>query len=319
MRRLVSAAVVLSVLALPALASDVYSPSNTPTTGVCNAFPFSPGASGEWRYQAIFSQAQMGPAARITDVSWAPCTGGTFTATTLEIRMSHLSVAPTNMFDANLPTPVVVRNAGPYSWAPVANAWSPLKLDCPFDYNGIDSLTVEVRYIGGVIGGGFGGSTHRDVVSTRVYLQAAGAYNAAVGTNGGLTGPKVRFTIADTSITGGLPTPGGTVTMLFDDSADAGLNYIGASSLGAGPIPIGCWQLELDPDLLLILSSSGALPGTFQNFQGVLDASGQATPSILLPNVNALIGLVINNAFVTLQGSGIKSVGRSARFVIQQS
>jgi hypothetical protein len=319
MRRFFLSAAALSVLALPAIASDVFVPSNTPTVGTCNAFPFSPGATAEWRYQAIFTAAQMGPAARITDLSVAPCTTGTFSATMFEIRMSHLVGLPSAGFDTNLPTPVVVRNAGPYSWSPVIHAWSPLKLDCPFDYNGIDNLTVEIRYTGGVIGGGFTGSCHRDAVAYRVYLNAVGAYTATTGSAPSLTTHKFRFTLADTQITGGLPTPGGTVTMLFDDSADAGLSYIGASSLGAGPIPIGCWQLELDPDALLILSSSGALPGTFQNFQGVLDLNGQATPAILLPNVNALIGLVINNAYVTLSGGAIKSVGRPARFVIQSS
>jgi hypothetical protein len=310
----------LIALLLPAAlarATDVCVADCNPATGTaCNVLPL--GASftaGECRYQAIFTQAQMGAGGTITDLSLAICTGGVFAATTLEITMSHLTGAPSTTFAANLPSPVVVRNAASYIFSAVPGQWSRLRLECPFNYNGLDSLVVELRYQGGSNSAG-NGALYRNEVATRVYAYGAGSYSAVAGSTD-MAAFKIRFTKADTSITGGSPTPGGTVNLLFDASSDRGLGYFGASSLGAGPTPLGCWTLALTIDGLFLLSSSGSLPTIFVNFQGALSAAGQANPSINLPPIPSLTGLVIVTAFVTVDGAGLKTVAAPVRFVIQ--
>jgi len=317
MRTVLSIAALLACAAT-ARATDVCVADCNPATGTtCNALPFSQTfTSGECRYQAVFSQAQMGIAGKITDISFTSCSTGVFSATLLEITMSHLSVPHTTMFASNLPSPVVVRTAAPITWNPVQNQWVRIRLDCPFNYNGMDSLVVEVRFQGGTNSGGFTGPVWRNGVAGRVIAWGVGTYSAAAGTVD-MAAFKIRFTKADVAITGGSPTPGGTVNLLFDASSDPTLAYFGASSLGIGPTPLGCWILPLTVDGLFLLSSSGSLPTIFVNYQGVLNAAGQATPLINLPPIPSLTGLVIVTAFVTVDGIGLKTVSAPVRFVIQ--
>jgi hypothetical protein len=305
--------------AATARATDVCIADCNPAVGTaCNALPFGAvSTGGECRYQAVFTQAQMGAAGRITDLSFASCSTGFFSANVLEITMSHLTGAHSTTFAANLPGPVVVRAAAPFTWNAVLSQWVNLRLDCPFEYNGLDSLVLEVRYQGGTTGGGFSGSVRRNGVAPRVYATGVGSYSAATGATD-VAAVKLRLTKADVSITGGLPTPGGTVNLLFDASSDPGLAYFGASSLGIGPTPTGCWNLPLTIDTLFLLSSSGSLPTIFVNFQGALSAAGQANPSINLPPIPELRGLVVVTAFVTVDGIGLKTVSAPLRFVIFQ-
>jgi hypothetical protein len=317
MRTSLSVAVLL-FCASAARATDVCVADCNPATGTtCNALPFSQTfTSGECRYQAVFTQAQMGAGGTITDISFSACSTGVFAATTLEITMSHLTGPHSGTFASNLPSPVVVRTAAPITWNTVMNQWVRIRLDCPFNYNGVDSLVVELRYLGGTNSGGFTGTAWRNGVAGRVIAWGLGTYAAPTGSID-VAAFKIRFTKADTSITGGSPTPGGTVNLLFDASSDPGLGYFGASSLGAGPTPLGCWNLALSIDGLFLLSSSGSLPTIFVNFQGVLNAAGQANPSINLPPIPSLTGLVIVTAFVTVDGAGLKTVAAPVRFVIQ--
>jgi len=317
MRTLWSLAILL-ISAAGARATDVCVADCNPATGsACNALPFSQSfTSGECRYQAMFTQAQMGPAGRITDLSFASCSTGVFAANVLEISMSHLNTPFSTTFAANLPLPQVVRLAVPITWNVTANQWARIRLDCPFDYNGVDSLVVEVRFQGGTNSGGFTGSIYRSAVAPRVYVWGAGTYSAVSGAMD-VAAFKIRFTKADVTVTGGSPTPGGAVNLLFDASSDPGLAYYGGSSLGSGPVAFGCWPLDLDVDPLLILSASGSLPSIFVNFQGLLNAAGQAAPSINLPPFPGLTGLVIRTAFVTLDGMGLKTISAANSFTIQ--
>ncbi|MBN2492240.1 MAG: SBBP repeat-containing protein [Planctomycetes bacterium] len=119
---------------------------------------------------------------------------------------------------------------------------------------------------------------------------------------------------------GGLPTPGGQVNLSLSSSADGGLVYQLASSLGNGPIAIDARRIELSPDGLLFLTVANALPGIFPNYAGVLDKQGQAKAAIHIPNLPSLKGLRIYTAFVTLKAtapSGVASISNTFLFSIQ--
>jgi len=312
--------VVLALSPGAALATDSCLPDCSPTAGACNHFPFNPtwqNAAGEWRYQAVFTPQQLGGLRRVTDLSFASCSGsGTFRAQVFEVRMSHLPGPPTTSFAGNLPRPVVVRNPLPIVWGPVTDRWVSIRLDCPFDYNGIDNLTVELRYTGGTISGGFMGPTYDAGLAPRIYAYGPGAFGTVP--SGALEGFafKVRFTQADVTVAGGNPVPGGTVNLLADDSADAGLQYIAASSLGSGPFLIGCWPVELSVDVVLVLSLTNALPAVFVNYQSVLDFEGRATLVLNLPASQALVGLSLHTVFQVFSPVG-SVFSRSGAFTIR--
>ena len=115
---------------------------------------------------------------------------------------------------------------------------------------------------------------------------------------------------------------GTTVTLSLDaGTADAGLPYQVASSFGSGPIPIDTRLACLSPDALLWLSIGGTVPSVFQNYAGVLDASGKATAMLNIPNIPALAQIRIYTAFITLSGSapsGIKTISNTYMFTITQ-
>jgi len=117
----------------------------------------------------------------------------------------------------------------------------------------------------------------------------------------------------------GAPRPGGKVVLTLRAFEDPSRAYQLGSSFGTGPIPIGPRRLCLDPDPLLILSTSDLLPSTFVDFRGVLDGQGHATAAIQIPNIPALIGVRIHTAYVTLDLQaplGIKSISNTFSFSI---
>jgi hypothetical protein len=102
--------------------------------------------------------------------------------------------------------------------------------------------------------------------------------------------------------------------------ADAGLPYQMASAFGNGPIPIGPRQIELSPDSLLLISVQGVFPTIFQNYAGFLDAQGNASARLNIPNIAALKGVRIYTAFLTLKPSapsGVESISKAFLFTIQ--
>jgi len=118
----------------------------------------------------------------------------------------------------------------------------------------------------------------------------------------------------------GSPTPGGTVTFLLSSSSDPGLPYQVGTSLGTGPIPIGTRSLGLSPDFLLLASTSGSLPGVFQNYSGVLDQNGQAQAKLNIPNLPALKGTRLYSAFLTLKigaPQNIQSISNTELVTVQ--
>jgi hypothetical protein len=117
----------------------------------------------------------------------------------------------------------------------------------------------------------------------------------------------------------GTPRPGGTVALTVIAADSPGLSYQVGSSLGTGPILIGSRKLNLSPDPLLVVSTSGYWPGIFSGYRGVMNSQGRAQAAIHIPNLPALIGVRLHSAFVTLSAtapSGIKRISNTFTFAI---
>jgi len=131
---------------------------------------------------------------------------------------------------------------------------------------------------------------------------------------------RVEVYVASATITGsGTPSPGNTIKFALNAPADPNLPYQMGSALGNGPIPIDTRQLGLSPDALLVMSAGGLLPSVFKNYAGKLDAKGDATASLDIPNYPVLKGVRIYTAFVTILGtapSGMASISNTFMFVI---
>jgi len=320
---------ILALLALTASAGDIFVPDNNVTSGACNNFPFNPnwtGASGSFRYQLVIPSSLLGnTACGITHVAFASCTTVTFNATKFEMQMSHTTVTnPGLTFANNLPNPQVVVPAGPFSWSRVGGTWNPITLAQPFLYNGMDNLTIEIRYDGGTL---TGGSTSNDRQTNnlafnyvRLWRYGTGSYTNPTASGSDQRGLKVRLTCADAFIFGGgTPRPGNTVNLGLRAVNDAALPYQVGTSLGTGPIPIGARQLNLSPDSLLVATVGGFLPTIFQSYAGILSATGQGLAKIVIPGDPALVGVRLHSAFVTIKAGapfGLKSISTTYSFTI---
>jgi hypothetical protein len=100
---------------------------------------------------------------------------------------------------------------------------------------------------------------------------------------------------------------------------DAGLPYQVGSSFGTGPIAIDTRNLGLSADTLLVLSVSNLFPTIFDQYTGLLDASGGGTATLNIPNEKALVGLDVHTAFITLLVSaptGVNSISNTFSFKI---
>jgi hypothetical protein len=309
------------LLAGSAVAGDTYVASSAPTGG-CNHFPFNPtwsGSNGEWRYQGVFTATQLGNAPLlITGLSFAPCSTGGFTAKQLEIRMNNLPpLMHSTAFDTNIgASPTVVRIGAPITWNVTASTWCAIPLDCPHLYDGKSDLVVEVRYMGGGLTGSFTGPVVRDSVAPRYYAYGTGAYTTTTATGTGTAAFRVRLTHADVTPSTLSPSIGTTVNLALDSYPDAGGNYVTASSFGTGPFMVGCWPVKLDVDSLFFITVNNLVPTVFQNYQGVLDATGQATAAVAIPNVNALVGIILSNAFAVVGPGGLTVVSDNGVFRI---
>jgi hypothetical protein len=322
MRRTSLSCLMLILFVSPTWADEIYVPSNTPGNGTMNAFPFNSQYGNEWRYQLIIPAARLGNRPmQLTDIAFAPSGSGDFRASTFEVRMSHSTVAPSRTFAVNLPNPRVVLLSNAFIWNTTNQAWSPIGLTKPFTYNGVDFLTIEIRFKGGIRGNGFSGNCYQSQgTHSRVYNRSPGAYTATTGSvdNGNI---KIRITILGASITvSGTGRPGTTVTLDLASPSDAGRVYQLASSLGTGPIPIGLRRLNLSPDNLLVITVFNQLPTVFVGYAGTFDTNGKAKASINIPNLPALTGIRVNSAFVTLDAKapqGIYTISPTAMFSIQ--
>jgi hypothetical protein len=298
-------------------AGDVFHPDANASGGSLNGLPWS---QQEVRYQALVPASVFGgKTRRITELAFAPGASGTFTASQCEITLAHLPTTSrfSTTFAANLQKDKTVMFSGPISWVHVKDQWCPLGLTTVFNYNGNDSVVVEVRFQGGQ--GGV--SCHSGPVGV-VFLNGAGSYAAPTAGNiAPLLAPKMRFTYQETVIAAsGSPSPGGTIDLDLVSSADRGAAYQVGSSFGTGPIKIDSRRLHLSPDDLLVLSVSGNLPAVFSGYVGTLDTSGKARAKVHIPAIPALKGVRVYSAFVTLVSSapsGVSNISNSALFTIQ--
>jgi len=132
---------------------------------------------------------------------------------------------------------------------------------------------------------------------------------------------RVEVYVASATVAGsGTPSPGGTIKFALSSPIDANLPYQVGSSLGNGPIPIDTRQLGLSADALLVMSAGGLLPTVFKNYAGKLDAQGDATASVDIPNFPVLKGVRVYTAFLTLLAtapSGVSSISNTFLFTIQ--
>ena len=308
-------------------ADEIHVPSNNPSQGRINKFPWFTFNAPEWRYQLLFTAQQLNTSAcAITDISFAPSSTGIHVSTKFEMSMSNTTASSlVANWAANMPQPVVVFPEAAYTWQPVRDAWSPIGLKNAFIYDGKGNLVVDLRYFGGKVGGNFDGGCHSDSGTATVILRSwdnrTGAYSGTTAMSfNKIYGLITRFTVNYIYILGsGSPRPGGTVLLQLNGQRDAGLAYQAGSSLGAGPTPLGKRKLNLDLDDMLTVSVGGLLPTIFRNYTGVLDGNGNAQASIMIPSDKALVGIYIHSAFVTLDRNaqlGIKSISETFSFYI---
>jgi hypothetical protein len=317
----------LLLVGAAATADEVYVPGNNPSSGGSNAIPFWAEWSaiqGQIRYQALYDPTQLGNKPfRISDMAFASNYDGSFSATQLQIRFSHSTVGTLNAsMDLNLPAPVVMFD-GAFQVPTTVNQWSSMGLKGTFDYNGVDYLVVDVRYMGGksvLTGAGSQGRfrsapIHRSWAYQNYYATTESGQDR-------LAGIYTRFTVNTTTILGsGNARPGNTITFTLNAPGDAGLPYQVGTSLGMGPIPIDTRLLGLSLDSVLQTSVTGVLPTIFQDYAGVLDAQGQGTAKLNLPNLSALVGVRLYSAFLTLKvgaPSNVSSISDTFQFTILQ-
>lgn len=96
---------------------------------------------------------------------------------------------------------------------------------------------------------------------------------------------------------------GAPVELSLDLPSGGGLAYVLVGSFGTAPgLPLSDGRtLQLVPDLLFDLTLAIPNDGTvFSGFQGLLDADGRATATILLPPNPNIVGIVMHYAAVTV-------------------
>lgn len=313
------------ILAAASWSDEIYVLDNQPSVGTCNGIPFY-ASPPELRYQMHIAATHL-PArgCTITAVSSAPCSTSVFSATTFEMRMSHTTLAqPSGTFATNLPNPIAVLPAGPLVWQRTKDQWSSLTFVTPFVYNGVDNLTLEIRFRGAA------GAPSFDHVAAytasglfRLYALGTGSYNQApIGLVDIFHPLKLRLTCPTQHVQGsGSSSIGRTISLSLTMSSDPGLPYQVGTSLGTGPVTIGNRQLHLSIDPLLVLTVTNKLPMVFRNYSGYLDGSGKAAASIAIPNVSALIGLRLHTAFVTIKSGvplNVNSISNTFTFTVSK-
>ncbi|MBN2489933.1 MAG: hypothetical protein JXQ29_03675 [Planctomycetes bacterium] len=325
MKPLVFAALLFLLLAGLSSADEVFVPDNNPAAGSSNAIPFWAEWSaiqGQIRFQMLFDPTQLGNRAfTVHDIAFAANYSGSFSATQMQIRLSHCTVGTLSAtMDLNIPNPVVCFD-GPASIPTTLATWTPMGLTNTFTYNGKDFLVMDLRYMGGatsLTGSGSQGrfrsaAIHRSWAYTNYYATTESGQDRAAGL-------KTRFTVSVVSIVGsGTTKPGSTVTFALSSPTDAGLPYQVGTSVGTGPIPIDTRQIDLGLDDVLVASTGGALPSVFEAYSGYLDATGAGQARFHIPNIPLLVGIRFHTAFLTIKAgapSNVKSISPTYSFTV---
>jgi hypothetical protein len=287
-------------------AQSFYIPTNTPTVGTANAFPFN---TTDMRYQALIRATELNSTpAVITGFSLAPAASGTLAYGPVTMKMAHLA-SPTlsTTFDTNLAAGAVTTMDVPaFVWPVTINTWMDVDLQTPFVYNGVDNLVVEFLVTARVTGA----SMRRDATNQRVYL---GNYTGQLtGTDGGLTAFKMRVITGDASTgTFGRGCVGSnalTPTVNFTGTAQLGqtLNHNLANAL-PNALCVGVFGFTSAPPFPIDLTIIG-LPGCKAYIDGVVtlgavaDGAGAATIGIAIPASPGLVGAVLYSQWAALDG-----------------
>jgi DNA-binding beta-propeller fold protein YncE len=132
------------------------------------------------------------------------------------------------------------------------------------------------------------------------------------------SGPNSLFTFGEVHAHG-IPSLGTTYPIQVSSPPNAGKAYILAASFSSRPgFPLGTRTVPLNLDNLFTLSQ--LVPSIFQNFQGVLNANGQAVASLAIPGVPALQGFSFVVAGVIVDPAspmGIGTVTNAEHIVLQ--
>jgi len=309
---------VVILLALPGIlpAGDYYHPDSNAAKGGTIALPWG---TGEIRYHALFPAKALGAKkVRITELAFATSKAGTFTSSQCEICLAHLPASSrlNTTFANNLAKDKTVVFSGKITWSGTQDQWSKVGLTTSFNYNGTDSIVVEVRHLSAT-----SSISCRTGNVANVFKSGAGSYNApTAGMLGILAAPKMRLTYDETLLAGsGSTAPGSTVDLDLLSTPDGGLPYQLGSSFSSGPIPIDTRKLNLGLDNLLVISVTGMAPQIFEKYTGFLDTSGKAKAKLHIPAWPFLKGVRIYTAFVTLKPgapSNIAHISNTFMFAI---
>jgi len=310
-RSLICTALLLCICAC--LSSQyIYNPSDTPTAGGSNAWPFN--VYTGWRLQFIIHNKVLGTTPLvIQDIAFAPTSTRTFSVPDFQMRMGHTTyvdfgTSGTTKFSVILgPTPTEVYKRGKISWACTANTWSDIGLTSPFKYNGRDNICVEIRYNTTTSGGT---SIRTDASIPRAYTHMSYSNDPFNDPNwhtpipGEYMAPKHRLTagkqglvlVADATVS-----VGKTANIALVNGV-GGEFYQVAASLSTLPLNLGKCTIFLTPDNLFWGSLQIGAP-IFNKYIGILDRSGGASAGLGIPNVPTLVGIVVYHAAVSFTGT----------------
>lgn len=291
----------------------IYNPGNSPSTGSNNSWPFN--VHTAWRFQFIVNASVLPNAPiKITDIAFAPSATTTWGSNQFQVRMGHTTKSnfntpvPPNCFDDMLgPCPTICYN-GPIKWACTADTWSPLRLQCPFGYDGKRNILVEIRYNGRTTSGV---TTHTDPSINRAYTHTgyvADPFNELCWQTpipGQAAGPKHCISYDRTCILLASDTvPVGNTAGISIIQGPGGAFYQIAASLGQSGFFIKNCHLCLSVDSVFFASIFVG-PPVFNGYSGTLTASGSGSAKFACPNFPPLAGLCIYHAALLFDNSSI--------------
>ena len=115
-----------------------------------------------------------------------------------------------------------------------------------------------------------------------------------------------------------LPKIGTTYPLDLSGVAEGGKTYVAALSMSGlmSMIQVGRRYIPLVADSLFFTTVLNKIPPVFQNFQGVLNASGAGQAKIAIPNLAPLVGIKMDGCFVTFDVSGLHAISNPWGFTI---
>jgi len=291
----------------------IYNPSNTPTTGGSNAWPFSSSYSA-WRFSFIVDASVLPSATfKITDVAFAFTGSVTKTAKQLQVRMGHTthknySGSGTTKFDAMLGPCATIVYDGPLNWAITGKQWQDMHLTRTFGYDGQRNIVIEIRYFGGANAA----YVYTDASIARAYTHtsySADPYNDPdwhTPIPGEMMGPKHRLTYVKDNILIAPDTQQiGTSGPISYINGPAGDFYQMAASLGQTvQWNFGNCSIFLDPDGVFMYSLLFGAP-IFNGYNGTLSAAGGAAGKFAVPAMKQLVGVCVYHAGVAYNNMGV--------------